>query len=95
MLLFPPIPIKAIYFIPFLFFVEFFFGARNVSHLGHLGGVLVGWVLFRSERRLPLLPSASQLTHRWRRWRMRRRLYEVRREQERSWRDGDRDRRIH
>jgi membrane associated rhomboid family serine protease len=93
MLLFPPIPIKAIYFIPFLFFVEFFFGARNVSHLGHLGGVLVGWFLFRSERRLPLLPSFGQLSHRWRRWRMRRRLYEVRREQERAWRDTDR--RIH
>ena len=93
MLLFPPIPIKALYFIPFLFFVELFFGPRNVSHLGHLGGVLVGWILFRSERRLPLLPSLQQLSHRWRRWRMRRRLHEVQREQERSWRDQDR--RIH
>lgn len=93
MLLIPPIPIKAIYFIPFLFFVELFFGPHNVSHLGHLGGVLVGWILFRSERRLPLLPSLQQLSHRWRRFRMRRRLYEVRREQERAWRDQDR--RIH
>lgn len=93
MLLFPPIPIRAIYFIPFLFFVEFFFGARNVSHLGHLGGVLVGWVLFRREERLPLLPPMRTLTLRWRRWRMRRRLYEVQREQQRSWRDTDR--RIH
>jgi hypothetical protein len=55
--------------------------------------VLVGWILFRSERGLPLLPSPGQLSHRWRRWRMRRRLHEVRREQERSWRDPDR--RIH
>jgi membrane associated rhomboid family serine protease len=90
MLLFPPIPIKAIYFIPFLFFMEFFFGPRNVSHLGHLGGVLVGWVLFRSERRLPFFPSPRLLQHRWRRWRMRRQLHEVRREQQRAWRDQDR-----
>jgi membrane associated rhomboid family serine protease len=90
MLLFPPIPIKAIYFIPFLFLMEFFFGPRNVSHLGHLGGVLVGWVLFRSERRLPLFPSPRLLQHRWRRWRMRQKLHEVRREQQRAWRDQDR-----
>ncbi len=71
-------------------FMEFFFGPPNVSHLGHLGGVLVGWVLFRSERRLPLLPSPRLLQHRWRRWRMRRQLHEVRREQKRAWRDQDR-----
>jgi len=93
MLLFPPIPIKALYFIPFLFFVEYFFGASNVSHVGHLGGVLVGWLLFRRERGLPLLPSLRHVQHRVHRWRMRRRLYEVRREQERAWRDDDR--RIH
>jgi membrane associated rhomboid family serine protease len=93
MLLFPPIPIKAIWFIPFLFLMEFLFGPPNVSHVGHLGGVLVGWILFRRANRLPLLPSKDQILYRWRRYKMRRQLYEVRREQERSWRD--RDNRLH
>jgi membrane associated rhomboid family serine protease len=91
MLMFPPIPIKALYFIPFLFALEFLMpGPANVSHVGHLGGVLAGWILFRRENRLSLLPSRQQLLWRWRRYRMRRQLYEVRREQERSWRDNDR-----
>jgi membrane associated rhomboid family serine protease len=89
MLLFPPIPIRALYFIPFLFVTEFLFGPPNVSHVGHLGGVLVGWVLFRRENRLPLLPSGKQILWRWRRYRMRRQLHEVRRDRERSWRDHD------
>lgn len=89
MLLFPPIPIKAIYFIPFLFLMEFLFGPHNVSHVGHLGGVLVGWILFRRMNRQPLLPSKNQLLYRWRRYKMRRQLYEVRREQQRAWRDKD------
>jgi membrane associated rhomboid family serine protease len=91
MLLFPPIPIKALYFIPFLFALEFLMpGPANVSHVGHLGGVLAGWLLFRRQNGLPLLPSRQQLLWRWRRYKMRRQLYEVRREQERSWRDQDR-----
>ena len=93
MLLFPPIPIKALYFIPFLFLTEFLFGPANVSHAGHLGGVLVGWVLFRRANNQPLLPSKDQILFRWRRYKMRRQLHEVRREQERSWRD--RDSRLH
>jgi len=89
MLLFPPIPIKALYFIPFLFLMEFLFGPGNVSHVGHLGGVLVGWILFRRSNSQPLFPSKDQILYRWRRYKMRRQLYEVRREQERSWRDPD------
>jgi membrane associated rhomboid family serine protease len=89
MLLFPPIPIKALYFIPFLFLVEFLFGPPNLSHVGHLGGVLVGWVLFRRQSRLPLLPSKNQILLRWRRYKMRRQLREVRRDQYRPWRDDD------
>ena len=42
-LLFPPIPLKAIWLIPLLLFFEMF-GSPNVSHIGHLGGVVVGWV---------------------------------------------------
>jgi len=91
MLLFPPIPIKAIWFIPFLFAMEFFApGAANISHAGHLGGVLTGWILFRTANSQPLLPSKDQLLLRWRRYKMRRQLHEVRREQQRSWRDDSR-----
>jgi rhomboid family protein len=89
MLLFPPVPIKAIWFIPFIFGFEFLFGPSNISHVGHLGGVLVGWVLFRRENDLPLLPSRQQILWRWRRYRMRRQLREVRREETRSWRNHD------
>jgi membrane associated rhomboid family serine protease len=87
MLLFPPIPMKAIYFIPFLLVVDYL--NPSVSHLGHLGGALVGWVLFRRQNRQPLLPSRDQILLRWRRYRMRRQLREVRRDQDRSWRDHD------
>jgi membrane associated rhomboid family serine protease len=91
MLLFPPVPIKAIWLIPFLFAMEFFGpGGANVSHVGHLGGVLTGWIFFRRENGLPLLPSREQLMLRWRRYKMRRQLHEVRREQQRSWRDDSR-----
>jgi membrane associated rhomboid family serine protease len=89
MLLFPPIPIKALYFIPFLFLTEYLLGPPNVSHAGHLGGVLVGWVLFRRQNRQPLLPSRDQILLRWRRYKMRRQLREVRRDRDRSWRDHD------
>ncbi len=78
MLLFPPIPIKAIYFIPFILGFELVFGPQNVSHVGHLGGVLVGWILFRRHAGQPLLPSLAKLKYRWRRYRMRRNLRAVR-----------------
>jgi membrane associated rhomboid family serine protease len=98
MLLFPPIPLKAIWFIPFLFFMEVVTpGARNVSHVGHLGGVLVGYVALRMMG-LGGRASFGQLRWRLKRWRMRRQLRAVRmdelreRERERD-RDRDRDRR--
>lgn len=52
MLLFPPIPIKAKYFIPILIAVEFFMGARmgqmsNIAHFAHLGGALFGFLLVK------------------------------------------------
>lgn len=84
MLLFPPIPIRAIYFIPFIFFINFLFGPPNVSHVGHLGGVLMGWILLRREgltRGVLTLPDLRGLKNRWHRWRMRRRLRAVRREE--------------
>ena len=90
MLLFPPIPLRAIWFIPFLFFMEVVSGPPNVSHVGHLGGVLVGYVSLRMMG-LGGRASLGQLRWRLRRWRMRRQLRAVRidelRERERNRRN--------
>ncbi len=92
MLLFPPIPIKAIYFIPFILVMGWLFGAGNVSHVGHLGGVLVGWILLRRMGTTGGITFKS-LQYRWRRYRMRRKLRAVRREEFRSRRRSDDDHR--
>ena len=51
MLLFPPIPIKAKYFVIGYGLVELFFGISgiqgSVAHFAHLGGALVGFILVR------------------------------------------------
>ncbi|MCE2390730.1 MAG: rhomboid family intramembrane serine protease [Proteobacteria bacterium] len=87
-LLFPPIPIKAIWFIPFLFLMSLLFGGGNISHVGHLGGVIVAGWLMRGE--LSRYLSFGSLRHRWHRWRMRNRLRAVRREEwERRNEDDD------
>lgn len=82
MLLFPPIPIKAIWFIPIILGIELLAARGNVSSVGHLGGVLAGWILLR---RMGVTQGfgLKQLRHRFRRWRMRRKLRAVRREEER------------
>jgi membrane associated rhomboid family serine protease len=80
MLLFPPIPMKAIWFIPLLFFFNIFFSSDNVSQAGHLGGILIAVLLLRKEaRRYFTLPN---LRYRWHRYRMRGRLRAVRREED-------------
>jgi membrane associated rhomboid family serine protease len=79
MLLFPPIPIKAIWFIPLLFVMQLASGPSNVSHVGHLGGVLVAGFILRKE--LTRYISGRGLRHRWNRYRMRHRLRAVRREE--------------
>jgi membrane associated rhomboid family serine protease len=79
MLLFPPIPIKAIWFIPVMFAMNLAFSGSNVSNVGHLGGVIVGGWLMR-DRLAPYL-SLGSLRHRWHRWRMRNRLRAVRRDE--------------
>jgi len=84
MLIFPPVAFRAIWLIPVLFFLTYAFGSGNVSHVGHLGGVLVGWLWLRRQGRTAhVLPSLSQLRYRWSRWRMRRRLQSIRREESR------------
>jgi membrane associated rhomboid family serine protease len=91
MLLFPPIPIKAIYFIPVIFFLSLL-GPQNVSHVGHLGGVLVGWILLRRMGTTGGLTFKS-LQYRWRRYKMRRNLRAVRMDELRSRRRSDDDHR--
>jgi len=91
MLLFPPIPIKAIYFIPVIFFMSLL-GPQNVSHVGHLGGVLVGWILLRRMGTTGGLTFKS-LRYRWRRYKMRRNLRSVRMDELRSRRRSDDDHR--
>jgi membrane associated rhomboid family serine protease len=90
MLLFPPMPLKAIWFIPLLFVLSIAMGGgENISHAGHLGGVLVALVLMRREVRGYF--NFSSLRFRWHRWRMRRRLRAVRREDVDRRRRGDDD----
>ena len=52
MLLFPPIPIRAKYFVVIYGVLEFFLGIRggagdNVAHFAHLGGMLFGFLLIK------------------------------------------------
>jgi membrane associated rhomboid family serine protease len=99
MLLFPPIPLKAIWLIPLLFFMEFSTGPGNISHVGHLGGVLVGWIYLVREGRTPGAPTLDNLKHRYRRYRMRQKLRAVhddsRRERQRWWENDDNDQNLH
>lgn len=92
MLLFPPIPLKAIYLIPLLFLMEWISSAPNVSHTGHLAGVLVGWIYLLNEGRTPGAPTLQSLQLKWRRWRMRQNIRAVHREDKKDrsrWKDGD------
>ncbi len=93
MLLFPPIPIKAIWFIPVLFVLQVAFGGASISHAGHLGGVLVAAVLLRRDLRsyFGRSLSSSSLRYRWHRYRMRGRLRAVRREEWEKRRKSDED----
>jgi membrane associated rhomboid family serine protease len=93
MLLFPPIPIKAIWLIPVIFLMEWMSsatGSSNVSHTGHLAGVLVGWIYLLNEGRTPGAPTLQSFVHKYRRWRMRQKIRAVHRE-DRDARTRDRD----
>jgi membrane associated rhomboid family serine protease len=54
-LLFPPIPMEARWFVLAYAGLELYFGvtgtAAGVAHFAHLGGMLTGWLLLRSRRR--------------------------------------------
>jgi len=89
MLLIPPIPIRAIWFVPLLLVMDTLLGSRNVSVIGHLGGALVAAGLLRTELRAAL--NWRSLRYRWHRTRMRNRLRAVRREEWERRNDGRRD----
>jgi membrane associated rhomboid family serine protease len=93
MLLFPPIPIKAIYLIPLLFVMEWLSSGAgsNVSHIGHLAGVLVGWIYLVNEGRTPGAPTPQSLLLKWRRYRMRQKIRSVHRDDRRGWGSNDDD----
>ena len=93
-LILPPVTFRAIWLIPILFFMTIAFGGGNVSHVGHLGGVLVGWLYMRrqGETRNPF--SLGQLKYKWRRYRMRQKLRAIQYEEFERRRDDD-DRRMH
>jgi membrane associated rhomboid family serine protease len=91
MLIFPPVAFRAIWIIPVMFFMTLL-GDRSgtVSHVAHLGGVVVAWFYLRRQGQGKVLPNLNQLKFRLNRWRMRRRLRAVRRE-ESSGRSRDHD----
>jgi membrane associated rhomboid family serine protease len=97
MLIFPPVAFKAIWLIPALFFMTLLFGGGNVSHVGHLGGVVVGWAYLRwqGDARASAI-SWEQIKLRWRRYRMRRKLRAVQYEDwEQKRREQEQRRRFH
>ena len=96
-LLFPPVAFRAIWMIP-IFFVMNVMADRTgtVSHIGHLGGVLVGWLYMRRHGGAGVQQlSWAHLKHRLHRWRMRRRLRAVQYEEWEARRRNQDDRRFH
>jgi membrane associated rhomboid family serine protease len=76
-LIIPPVTFKAIWLIPILFVSTLLFAGGNVSHVGHLGGVLVGWIYMRRNSNAPNPLSIENIKYRIRRFRMRRKLRAV------------------
>lgn len=72
LLLFPPIPLRALYMIPAFLLMDLIFLSRQVSVIGHLGGALVGLALLAGSGDAGI--TISQLQYKFRRWRMRKRL---------------------
>ena len=94
MLIFPPVAFRAIWLIPAMFFMSVVLDPGNVSHVGHLAGAAVGWLYLHSTGDARAQLSLASIKHRWRRWRMRRKLKAVQYEEWESKR-RERDRRYH
>ncbi|MFQ5418399.1 MAG: rhomboid family intramembrane serine protease, partial [Myxococcota bacterium] len=92
-LLFPPITFRAIWLIPGMFVMTLMFGGGGISHIGHLGGVIAGWLYLRRDGEAGRRTlSLQQLKWRWKRYRMRQKLRSVRYqewERDRSRRNDD------
>jgi membrane associated rhomboid family serine protease len=96
MLIFPPVAFRAIWLIPIVFAMTYImFPQGNISHVGHLGGVIVGWLYMRRQGRAGPLFSLGQLKYRWRRYRMRQKLRAVRMEEFEDRRKRRNDRTLH
>ena len=96
MLIFPPVAFRAIWLIPILFFMEVYLDRTGtVSHTGHLGGALVGWLILRRGGTTAGLPSWNQIKWRWRRHRMRQKLRAVRWEEDAARQRRHDDRTLH
>jgi len=94
MLMIPPMPIKAIWIVPLILVLEYMTGPGNVSHLGHVGGVVVGWAYLLREGRTAGAPTLQTLKHRWRRYRMRQKIravHEQERRERQRWNEDDRN----
>ena len=89
MLIFPPVAFRAIWLIPAMFFMTIAFGGGNISHIGHLGGVVVAWLYMRRSGDARSLFSIEHLKYRWRRHRMRRKLRAIQYEEFERRRDDD------
>ena len=85
MLIFPPVAFRAVWLIPIHFALNVLsdIGANAISHTGHFGGVAMGWLLLRAGGETPGF-SLKKLKYRWHRFRMRRRLRAVQREERRD-----------
>lgn len=90
MLLFPPIPFRAIWLIPLLFVMTIMFsGSANVSHIGHLGGVLIGYLYLKQMGYSGGVFDLGNLKKRWKLFRLGRQLREVKKRpfDEKDWLD--------
>jgi membrane associated rhomboid family serine protease len=95
-LIFPPVTFRAIWLIPGLFILTWIFGGGNISHIGHLGGVLVGWLYLRRKGEAGARTlSLEHLKYRWKRHRMRQKLRAVRYEESEARRRRNNDQRLH
>jgi membrane associated rhomboid family serine protease len=97
MLIFPPVAFRAIWLIPLLFLMALLFPGGNISHIGHLGGVLVGWLYLRRRGPTRGVLSVRDLRSRWHRYRMRQKLRAIRYEEHarRRRHHDDDERRLH
>ena len=73
-----------------------FSSGHNISHIGHLGGVIAGWLYLRRDGEAGTgTISFDQLKWRWKRYRMRRKLRSVRYEEWEARRRRDDDHSVH